>query len=735
MGWTVALDFGTTATAAAVGGDGGPVSPLMLSDGNSTVSSSVFVDGGQVLVGAEADNTAEMRLDAYEPTPKRQVAQASVMLGGRELRPAQLIGAVLAPVLGEALRQHNQAPPTAVVLTHPVSWRATRRRVLSEALTHAAAGLGVQLPDPVFLAEPIAAAQWHAQQNPPAEGQCLAVYDLGGGTFDATVLRRTATGFEPIATGGIDPLGGFDFDQLLLDHLGERYIAAADAGLWRELSDPQQPDPTLARQRRQLQQHVRMLKVALTTHTNKSVRLTGVPDPKIVTRQDYEGLIRDKVDATLAELQDTIADAGLDPHELAAVYRIGGAARTPLVGDTLKQLHLDIKTEDHPKLVVAQGAAITTDRRPPPPPRAQIDRPHEMVESATTVRAPQTIAPATPTTDDRRPSPSLELGVIATIPVGKGPVAVAVDPGSHAIYVALKDEKKVSVISAATHTEIGWVTGVGARAIALDPGIQSAYTNSGNGLSLFDPSFASKEVITVRVDFGPSTIPGGSALRGEQTEFGLAADPLARTVYVINNNGTVSRINRDAIRKHKNPKLIADVRHYPIRVGRQPTAVAVDTGSRTVYVAKDEAGALGWGSRRTGSVMVIDASTGKVDAAVGVGKYPRAVAVDQGGRTLYVANYADNTVSVIDTSTLAVSATVPVGACPRAMAMDQASHTLYVANQAHNTVSVIDTTTRVVTATIGVGKQPVGVAVDPASRTAYVTNAEDGTLSVIGATG
>ena len=388
MGWSVALDFGTTATAAAVRGDGGPVAALMLPDGGSTVSSSVFIDAEQVLVGAEADNAAEMYLAAYEPTPKRAVGQERVVLGGMGFAPAVLIGAVLAPVLAEAVRQHDEEPPAAVTLTHPVSWRATRRRVLSEALTNAAVRLGVQLPDPVLVAEPIAAAQWYAQQDPPDEGQCFAVYDLGGGTFDATVLRRTDTGFEPIGKGSIDPLGGFDFDQLLLNFLGERYIAAADAGLWRELSDPQQADPGLARQRRQLQQRVRLLKVALTTETSKPVRLPGLADQKVVTRTEYEALIADKIDATVTELADTIEEAGLAPDELTAVYRIGGAARTPLVGVALQQLQLPIKVHDHPKLVVAQGAAVSTDQHssideaPPPPPAAAVNRSRQLFEAA-----------------------------------------------------------------------------------------------------------------------------------------------------------------------------------------------------------------------------------------------------------------------------------------------------------------------------------------------------------------
>jgi len=135
------------------------------------------------------------------------------------------------------------------------------------------------------------------------------------------------------------------------------------------------------------------LKVALTTDTSKSVRLPGVADPKIVTRPEYEGLIREKVDATVTELADTIEDAGLGPHELAAVYRIGGAARTPLVGDALQRLQpdMDIKTEDHPKLVVAQGATITSQQHtkaaelskaPPPPPAAPVDRPAEAAQQS-----------------------------------------------------------------------------------------------------------------------------------------------------------------------------------------------------------------------------------------------------------------------------------------------------------------------------------------------------------------
>jgi molecular chaperone DnaK (HSP70) len=227
-GWVVAVDFGTTATAAAVGADGA-VASLVLADGASTMASSVFAESyGLLVVGADADNQAEMRLDAYEPTPKRRVGHPRVRLGDADYAPAELIGAVLAAVLGEAMLQHDRTPPSSVVLTHPVSWKTSRQKVLTDALTAAANTLGVNgLPLPVFVPEPVAAARWYAHDRAPAPGEYFAVYDLGGGTFDTTVLRATGGGgYEVLANGGIDPLGGYDFDNLLVTYLGERYIAA-----------------------------------------------------------------------------------------------------------------------------------------------------------------------------------------------------------------------------------------------------------------------------------------------------------------------------------------------------------------------------------------------------------------------------------------------------------------------------------------------------------------------------
>ena len=381
--WVLAVDFGTTATAAAVREPDGRVAGLVLPDGTSTMPSSVLADPTGVLVGTKADNAAGYGLDSYQPTPKRDVGRASVLLGTTEFRPCVLIAAVYAAIIGEAVRQHNYRPPAQLVLTHPVEWSDRRLEVLREAVSLAGGQLGIALPDPVFVPEPVAAATHYAQGfdqptaritttsatvSAPAPSEevggeeYFAVYDLGGGTFDATVLCRSSDGFEVLATGGIDPLGGFEFDNRLFTYLGQTHYQKADPKLWQALAHPDPEDPDSGMRRRFLDAAVRQLKEELSEHTQRTVRLPGLAEPVLVTRAEFENLIRADLDATIAELEATLARAGLTTDQLAGIYRIGGASRIPLVGSLLDQIRRPVYVVDHPKTVVALGAAVDTAR-------------------------------------------------------------------------------------------------------------------------------------------------------------------------------------------------------------------------------------------------------------------------------------------------------------------------------------------------------------------------------------
>lgn len=136
--WVLAMDFGTTATAAVVR-IGDRIEPLTL-DGAGRMPSSVFADedSGVLSVGQAADNAAAWALECYEPTPKRRVDDPIVVLGDQDFTPVELIAAVFRVVLRQAVERFNGQPPAQVVLTHPVRWDLGRRQVLAEALALAA---------------------------------------------------------------------------------------------------------------------------------------------------------------------------------------------------------------------------------------------------------------------------------------------------------------------------------------------------------------------------------------------------------------------------------------------------------------------------------------------------------------------------------------------------------------------------------------------------------------------
>ena len=159
-----------------------------------------------------------------------------------------------------------------------------------------------------------------------------------------------------------------------------------------------------------------------------------------------------------------------------------------------------------------------------------------------------------------------------------------------------------------------------------------------------------------------------------------------------------------------------------ITVGGEPIAVAADPAAGTVYVA----------DYASNTVSVIDAATSTVTATIHVDSGPVGVAADPVTGTVYATNPGDSTVSVIDTATSIVTATIPVSD-PGGVAVNPASGTIYATNALRGTVSVINAPTGIVIATIPVGTGPEAVAVDPAAGTVYVANTDSGTVSVIDA--
>ncbi|HEU4422353.1 MAG TPA: Hsp70 family protein [Pilimelia sp.] len=343
------IDFGTSNTVAMVRAADGRARPLLF-DGSPLLPSAVYLNtGGRLLVGRDAERSARIDPACFEPNPKRRVDDGVVLLGDREMPVPQVIGSVLGHVAGEARRQ-LAGGLDEVRMTHPAQWGERRRAVLVEAAR--AAGM----PAPRLIVEPVAAASYYTAVLGTAVpvGRALAIYDLGGGTFDATVVRRTPAGFEVLAEHGLADLGGLDFDHALVEHLGRGY-SDTRTQLWHSVISP--ADPRQRRQRALLYDDVRGAKEMLSRTTSADVHLPTLEIDAHITREELENLIRPYLVQTITCLAQTVAAARLAPPDLVGIFLVGGSSRIPLAAHLIHtELGVAPTTLEQPETVVAEGS-------------------------------------------------------------------------------------------------------------------------------------------------------------------------------------------------------------------------------------------------------------------------------------------------------------------------------------------------------------------------------------------
>ncbi len=349
--WVLAVDFGTSSTAAAMA-FGGAVE-LARIDGELRMPSMVFwrerSDGtpGTLILGSEAENWAAADPGCLERAPKRRLGDRAFRLGSVQLDVVDTVGRIVGRAAGAAIEQRGGTQPRAVCLTFPVRWGDDQRTQLLSAAERAG------LTNISLIEEPIAAAV-HFGSAELHEGQYVAVYDLGGGTFDTAVLRRTAGGFEIVGEPGGNPdIGGEEFDDLLYRHVTGRLtdsqreeLAGSREQAWRQAN--------LA-----LQREVRRAKEALSGAPECPIYIPPPVDRQLmVTEGELQGLITDQVTETVDELERTIVDAELSSKDLAGIYLAGGSSRIPLITRMIdERLGVLPKRLDDPKSVVVLGAA------------------------------------------------------------------------------------------------------------------------------------------------------------------------------------------------------------------------------------------------------------------------------------------------------------------------------------------------------------------------------------------
>ncbi|GAA3516857.1 Hsp70 family protein [Actinocatenispora rupis] len=295
---------------------------------------------GPLVVGRDAALLARDDPARFEPCPKRRVDDGTVLLGEREVPVTDLLTAILVRVGDEARRVAGTLPPA--VLTCPAAWGRRRRDLLTAAAV--AAGLTVT----AMLTEPTAAAAYFTTVlgHDLRTGQALAVFDVGGGTVDVTVVRRVPDGMRVVATGGLDDLGGIDLDALVVEHVGAGRPDVASAG------------PDDLRRRDQFWQDARHAREMLSRSASAPLHVPGAPGATHVTRTEFERWAAPVLRRAVEEASRTLARAGLAPGELAGVFLVGGASRTPLVGRLLHQtIGIAPTVLEQPETAVAEGAA------------------------------------------------------------------------------------------------------------------------------------------------------------------------------------------------------------------------------------------------------------------------------------------------------------------------------------------------------------------------------------------
>ena len=224
MGYGLGIDVGTSYTAAAVFGDG-RADVFELGSHSAAVPTVLLLGGdGPDLVGEAAEWQAAADPDRTARHFKRRVGDpVPILVSGQPYSADDLMGRVLRWVVAR-VSERQGAEPEAIAVTHPANWGPYKLEQLAQAAYLA------DIDGPFFLSEPEAAARHYASQQRLEADAVVAVYDLGGGTFDVALLRHTGSGGFALAgePGGIERLGGIDFDQAVFGHVQEVVGEAID---------------------------------------------------------------------------------------------------------------------------------------------------------------------------------------------------------------------------------------------------------------------------------------------------------------------------------------------------------------------------------------------------------------------------------------------------------------------------------------------------------------------------
>ena len=348
MGKIIGIDLGTTNSCVAVIEGGEPVI-IPNAEGNRTTPSVVaFSKKGERLVGETAKRQAITNPDNTVISIKTHMgSNYKVNLDGKDHTPQEISAMILQKLKRDA-EEYLGEEVTEAVITVPAYFTDSQRQATKDA--GRIAGLEVKR----IINEPTAAALAYGLDDD--NEQIIMVYDLGGGTFDVSILELGDGVFEVLATSGDNKLGGDNFDQRLIDYMADEFMKEHGVDLRKD-------NMALQRLKDAAEKAKKELSSVLTTNVNLPFITQTEDGPKHldmdITRAKFEELTADLVERTMGPARQALSDAGLTPSEIDEVILVGGSTRIPAVQEAVKKL---IGKEPHkginPDEVVAMGAAI-----------------------------------------------------------------------------------------------------------------------------------------------------------------------------------------------------------------------------------------------------------------------------------------------------------------------------------------------------------------------------------------
>ncbi|MFP6287745.1 molecular chaperone DnaK [Helicobacter pylori] len=371
MGKVIGIDLGTTNSAMAVY-EGNEAKIIANKEGKNTTPSIVaFTDKGEILVGESAKRQAvtnpektiysikrimglmfneDKAKEAEKRLPYKIVDRngaCAIEISGKVYTPQEISAKILMK-LKEDAESYLGESITEAVITVPAYFNDSQRKATKEAGT--IAGLNVLR----IINEPTSAALAYGLDK--KESEKIMVYDLGGGTFDVTVLETGDNVVEVLATGGDAFLGGDDFDNRVIDFLASEFKSETGIEIKNDVM-------ALQRLKEAAENAKKELSSAMETEINLPFITADATGPKHLvkklTRAKFESLTEDLVEETISKIESVIKDAGLTKNEISEVVMVGGSTRIPKVQERVKAfINKDLNKSVNPDEVVAVGASI-----------------------------------------------------------------------------------------------------------------------------------------------------------------------------------------------------------------------------------------------------------------------------------------------------------------------------------------------------------------------------------------